>query len=91
MTVWHEGCAAIRAVTVSTSAGSAGIVEPRAADEGCGGMTEMAIQRGRNVVITHTGCRNTVAGRTIVHDTCMIKHRTDERTGVMTDTAILVC
>jgi hypothetical protein len=91
MTIWREGCTAAGTMTVSAIAGRAGIVEPGAADEGCGGMTEMAIQRGRNVFVMLTRCGYTVAGRAIVHDTGMIKHRTDESTGVMTDTAILVC
>ena len=63
---------------------------PRATDEGCGGMTEMAIQRSRNVRAMFADRRYPVAGRAIVHDAGMIKHRPDERTGVMTDTAILV-
>jgi len=91
VTLRFKGRAAIRAVTVLASTGSAGIVEPRAADEGCGGMTEMAIQRGRNVVVTHTGRRYAMTGRAIVDDAGMIKHRPDESTGVMTDTAILIC
>ena len=91
MTIWLGGCAATTGVTLITSAGRAGIVEPRAADEGCGGMTQMAIQRGLNVVVTLTSRRNPVAGRAIVHDARMIKHRSGERTCVMTDTAILIC
>ena len=65
-------------------------MEPAATDEGCGGVAEMAIQRSRYVIITHAGRRNPVAGRTVVHDAGMIKHRADEGSGVMTDTAILV-
>ena len=48
-------------VAIITSAGSAGIVEPRATDKGCRGMTEVAIQRGLNVVVTHTFRRHPVA------------------------------
>jgi len=91
MTIWLGGCAATTGVTLITSAGRAGIVEPRAADEGCGGMTQMAIQRGLNVVVTLTSRRNPVAGRAIVHDARMIKYRSGECAGVMTDTAILAC
>ena len=71
------------------------IVSPGAAYEGCGGMTGMAIQRGRNVggvgLRIHANRRTTIMTRsTIIHDAGMIKHRPDESTGVMTDTAILV-
>ena len=70
---------------------SAGIVEPGATDEGCGGMAEVAIQPGRDVGAVHTRRRITVvAGRAIVHDAGMVKHSADEGSGVMTDTAILV-
>ena len=78
-------------VAVITPAGSAGIVEPRPSDERCSGMTEVAIQRGLNVVVTHTFRRHPVAGRAIVHDARVIKHRPDEGRCVMADTAILVC
>jgi hypothetical protein len=90
MIIWPGGCAAAGTVTVITSTGCAGIVEPRATDEGCGSMAEMAIQRGCNVVTTHTGRRNPVAGRTVVHDAGMIEHCPDEGGGVMTDTAVLI-
>jgi len=91
MTVWFGGGSIAGTVAVIALTGSTGIMEPGAADEGCGGMTEMAIQRCRNVAITHTGRRHTMTGRAIVHDAGMIKHRPFERTGVMTDTAILIC
>lgn len=90
MTIWL-GCRTI-AWTVTTIAiiCSAGIMEPGATDEGRGGMAEVAIQPGRYVIITHTGRRNPVAGRTVVHDAGMVKYRADEGSGVMTDTAILI-
>ena len=78
-------------MTVVASTGTAGIVSPAAADEACGGMTEMAIQSGRDVSAMLTGGRNPMAGRATVHDACMIEHRADESTGGMTDPAILVC
>ena len=90
MTIWL-GCRTIAwTVTAIAIICSAGIMEPGATDEGRGGMTEMAIQRSRYVIITHTGRRNSVAGRTVVHDAGMVKHRADESSGVMTDTAILI-
>jgi len=71
-------------------------MSPGAAYEACGGMTGMAIQSGRDVggvgLSIHANRGTTIMTRsTIVHDTGMIKHRSDEGTGVMTDTAILVC
>ena len=91
MTIWL-GCRTIAwTVTAIAIICSAGIMEPRATDEGRGGMTEMAIQRSRYVIITLTGRRNPVAGRAIVDDAGMIKHRSGKGIGVMTDTAILIC
>jgi len=92
MTLWFEGCTtAIVIVTVITPAGTAGIMGPAATDEGCGGMTEMAIQSGRNVSIMFTGRRNPVAGRTIVNDAGMIKPCSDKTAGGVTDSTILIC
>ena len=68
----------------------AGIMEPGAADKRRGGVTVMAIKRGRNVRVVFTGRGHAVTGRAVVHDTGMIEHRADEGTGVMADTAILV-
>jgi len=45
MTIWLGGGSIAGTVTIIALTGSAGIVEPRAADEGCGGVAEMAIQR----------------------------------------------
>lgn len=82
---------AAETVTVRAIAGSAGIVEPGATDEGRSGMAEVAIQPGRDVGAVHACRRITVvAGRAIVHDAGMIKHCADEGSGVMTDTAILI-
>ena len=53
-------------------------------------MAEMAVQRGGNVGSMLAGCGHAVAGRAVVDDTGVIEHRADERTGVVTDTAILV-
>ena len=90
MTIWLEGRAAALSVTLIAVSSTIGIMRPGAAYESCGGMTEMAIQRGRNVVVILTGRSNPMAGRAIINDASMIKHRSDESTGVMTDTAILV-
>ena len=72
-----------------------GIMSPGAAYEACGGMTGTAIQRGRDVggigLRIHTNRGTTIMTRsTVVHDAGMIKHRSDEGPGIMTDTAILV-
>jgi hypothetical protein len=91
MTIWLEGRAAALGVTLIAVSGTTGIVRPGATDEGGGGMTEMAIQRGRNVVVILASRGNPVAGRAIINDAGMIKHRSDEGTGIMTDATILVC
>ena len=49
-------------MTVIASAGAAGIVRPGTTHEGCGGVAEMAIQRGCYVGVVFTGGRNPVAG-----------------------------
>ena len=77
-------------VTGIALARRAGIVEPGPADESRGGVAEMAVQRGCNVGTMLTGRGHPVAGRAVVDDAGVIKHRTDERAGVVTDTAILV-
>ena len=96
---WLFGRAAAIIVTTYAIAGSAGIVNPCATYEGCGGMTGAAIQICRKVgrvgLGVHTNRRTTImAGRTIVHDAGMIEHRAGEakrQSGGMTDTAVLVC
>jgi len=90
MTIRLECRTTALGMTLIAVSSTIGIVGPGAAYEGCGGMTEMAIQSGRNVVVILTGRSNPMAGRAIINDASMIKHRSDESTGVMTDTAILV-
>ena len=51
MTLWLEGRAAALNVTLVAVTRTAGIVSPRAANEGCRGMTEGAIQGGRNMIL----------------------------------------
>ena len=68
----------------------AGIVEPGPTDESSGGMTEMAVQRGCNVGVMLAGRGHPMAGRTVIDDAGVIEHRTGERTGVVTDAAVLV-
>ena len=70
-------------------------MNPDTAQEGCGGMTGAAIQRGFKVGGVDLGiftyCCNTImAGRAIIYDAGMIKYRADERSDVMTETTILV-
>lgn len=92
MTWRFKGCAAaIVIVTIIASTSTAGLVSPRAAYEGCGGMTEVAIQSGRDVAVMLTGRRNPMAGRAVVDDAGMIKPCSDKTTGGMTDSTILIC
>jgi len=75
-------------VTVVASIGSAGIMNPGATHEGCRGMTGAAIQASHKVRWVSLGilayrCTTIMAGLAIVHDAGMVKHRSDEGTGVM--------
>jgi hypothetical protein len=94
MTDWLGSCTASIAVTCITLTGTVGFVNPRTTEEGCGGMTGMAIQCGFKVGRVDLGILtdrcNTMARRTIIYDTGMIKYRTDESTGVMTNATILI-
>lgn len=80
-------------VAVCTSTGATAVVDPGAAHESCGGMADGAVQAGRNVggigLGIHAGGRNTMARRTIIHNTGMIESCRDKATSVMTDTTIL--
>jgi len=69
-------------------------MNPRTAHEGCCGMAGTTIQAGYKVGRVGLGIltfrsKTIMAGLTIVHDAGMIKHGSDESTGVMTDAAIL--
>jgi hypothetical protein len=99
MPLWFEGrTTADIVVTLVTVTDTTGIMSPRATNEGCCGMTEVAIQRGRNVggvgLGIHANRRTTImTGHTIVHDAGMIEHRAGKAKrefSAMTDTAILV-
>ena len=82
-------CAAARiVVTLIASAGAAGIVSPRAADEGGGGMAEVAVRTGRDVGVMLADGGHAVAGRAVVHDTGVIEDGADKGIRVVTDTAI---
>lgn len=77
-------------MTAIALTGAAGIVIPGPAQEACRGVAEVAVQRGRQMSRMLASCRTPVmTGRTIVHDTGVIKHGTDKAGGVMADTAIL--
>ena len=81
-------------VTCITLTGSISIVDPGTADEGCSGMTIVAIQTGCKMRRIDLGiltfcCHTIVAGFATVNDAGMIKHRASKRTGVMTNTTIL--
>ena len=92
MTLWLGSRAAVRTVTLVTVTDTTGIVSPRTAYEGCGRMTGMAIQSGRDVGVMLTRCRTTImAGRTIIDDAGMIEPGPDEASGCMADAAVLVC
>lgn len=64
MAAWLGSRAAASAVTCITLTGTAGIVNPGTAQEGCSGMTGAAIQRGFKVgrvgLFIFTGRCNTV-------------------------------
>ena len=65
-------------------------MEPATTHKSCGGVAEMAIHRSCEVRAVHTSGRITVmAGRTVIDDSGMIKHRPDKARGVMADTTIL--
>ena len=75
-------------MTVVASIGSAGIMNPGAIGECRSGMTGTAIQPGYKVRWVSLGiladrCTTIMAGLAIVHDAGMVKHRSDEGTGVM--------
>lgn len=95
MPIRLAGCTAsvVIVAAIAVTRGT-GIVHPGATYEGRRGMAEVAVQRGCNVRrdgINLTYRRITiVTGRTVIHDAGMIKHGTDKRTRIMTDTAILV-
>jgi len=96
VTGWLRSRAATSAVAYIALTGSIGIMDPRTAYEGCGSMTEVAIQASFKVGGVSLGslanrCNTVMARSTIVHDTGMIEHRSDEAAGVMTDATILVC
>jgi hypothetical protein len=57
---WLKDRSAARTVAVIAGASRTAIVKPRTANEGCRGMTNAAIQGGRNVTGMHTNCRRTV-------------------------------
>ena len=92
MATWLGSRAAARTVTLIAVTDTTGIVSPRAAYEGCGGMTGTAIQSGRDVCVMFARCRTTImAGCTVINDAGMIEAGPDKRTGVMTDATVLVC
>ena len=95
MTRRLEGSAAAGIImTRGTITGTSGIVSPRTANEGCSGMTEVAIQRGDNVGGVGFGFlanRDTtiMTRSTIVDYTCMIENRAGKGTSGVTGTAVL--
>ena len=75
-------------MTVVACTGSAGIMNPGTTHKGCRGMTGTAIQSGYKVRWVSLGiladrCITIMAGLTVVHDAGMVKHRSNEGTGVM--------
>ena len=63
----------------------------RAAAYGCISVADGTVLVCRQVIKCLAGTDNTVmTRRTVTRDSSMIKHRVDERTGVMTDAAIFI-
>ncbi len=87
---WLRPCTTVTAVTVITTTGRTGIVEPGSTDEGGRRMAEMAVYRSRHVAGVFTGCTYSMTGRAIIDDAGMVKHGPDEGAGVMTDTTVLI-
>jgi hypothetical protein len=95
MIVWHRGRTATRTVACTTHTCSFGTVNPSAAGEGCGRMTEVAIQisrwvsRYRSLLAdgANSRTRTIMTGFASVHDTRVIESA-DESCGCMTDTTI---
>ena len=83
-----SGATARIVVALIASSGAAGVVSPRAADEGGGGMAEVTVGTCRDVGVMFADGRHAMAGRAIVHDTGVIEDRADERSRVVTDAAI---
>ncbi len=77
-------------VTVIASARTAGIVRPGASDEGRRGVTEMTIQRGRDMGAVFAGRSHPVTGRAVVDDPGMIEPCANEAAGRVTNTAVLI-
>ncbi len=88
--LWLEGSSTARTVAgIACSSGTA-VVEPRTANEGCRGMTDVAIQRRPNVVGMHAYCGRAVVTRSaIVNDAGMVEGRGDEVASIVTNAAIL--
>ena len=82
------GATAIGVASITCPRG-AGIVHPCTAQEGGGGVAEMAVQVGGQVAEILSDRRGAVAGCAIVHDAGVIEHRADERIGVVTHAAVL--
>lgn len=89
-----ESCTTTRRVAGVAVTGTAGIVRPGTANEGCGGMTGGAVEAGWNVGgygIHHADRGITIMTRdAIVDDAGMIERRRFEGTRIMADTTILI-
>ena len=73
-----------------TVTGNAGMIE-RTRAECTRGMTDAAILIRRHMIERLADRGDSMAGRAVIHDTGVVKHRADETGGVMTDTAIFGC
>ena len=90
---------AIGTVTLVAVTSSTAIMNPGTTQEGCGGMTGVAIQAGFKVGGVGLGRlanrgRTIMTGHTIIQDADMIKYRAGEakrESGGMADAAILAC
>lgn len=92
---WLNSCTATGTMAIETPARSFGTVNPSASGEGCGGMTEVAIQISRRVSryrslladSANARTRTVMTGFAAVNDAGMIES-TNESCGCMTNTTI---
>lgn len=85
------GTAADIVVTIIATTCSGSIVHPGAANKGRGGMAEVTVCGGVDVLIMLTdGCPAIMAGLTVVYDTRVVECGGYECGGVVADAAILI-
>ena len=85
-----EACAAARGVASVAVTGTAGVMRPGAANEGCRGMAKVAIETGGYMIGRLGGRVNAMAGSAVIDDAGMVEGCRDEADRGMADAAILV-